>query len=70
MFSIFQQIIIYTCDADEGPVPTILFQNQWFCQRRYTSSIGTCFVSGRKKKMKALMMKIKPPNSKKIPYLR
>lgn len=32
--------------------------------------MGTCFVSGKRKKMKLLMIKIKPANSKKIPYWR
>lgn len=47
-----------------------LFQNQCFCHSRCISSMGTCFVSGKRKKMKQLMMKIKEANRRKIPYLR
>ncbi|CAA6666019.1 unnamed protein product [Spirodela intermedia] len=49
---------------------TIRFQNQWSSQRWNISSMGTCFVSGRRKKMKRLMMTISEAKSRKTPHRR
>ena len=44
------------------------FQNQCFCHNNTISSMGTFFVSGRKKKMKMVMITSQPAKKRKMPY--